>query len=74
MKIVKFDNGKWAVKRGWWVFSEYLDNAKFNINNNYWWFFAVDNSFVDSFEIAIINLENFRKKENKVKIILSYKA
>jgi hypothetical protein len=34
MRVVEFANGKFAVKKGWWIFAEYLGT---NDNDNYWW-------------------------------------
>lgn len=34
MKVVKFKDGRYGIKRGWWLFSEYYDMSGYW---NYWW-------------------------------------
>lgn len=33
MKIVKFKDGKYGIKRGWWIFTEYRDMDGWD----HWW-------------------------------------
>ena len=34
MKIIKFKDGTYGIKRGWWIFSEYYDMSGWYHN---WW-------------------------------------
>jgi hypothetical protein len=79
MRIVEFNNGKFAVKRGWWIFSEYLDDNRHAPCRDQWWPCIFDfyktNALVGSYDIAKNNLDEYlaRKLKRNIKIVRSYK-
>lgn len=70
MKIVKFADGTYAVRR-WIPFCyEYLDNARIRGWENKWWpFFCRDQATVATYEDAsrLIYKYQIRKRKNKDK-------
>jgi hypothetical protein len=74
MRVVEFANGKFAVKKGWWIFAEYSD-----VKDRYWW--SIDRHIItfalfDTKEAACERMRAREEIDNKLelKIIKTHKC
>lgn len=47
IKIVKFSDGRYAIKRGWWIFREYADIDDIRNGLHIYWWDDVDREYID---------------------------
>jgi hypothetical protein len=71
-KIVQFENGGYAIRKGWWLFKRYADlnDLKYLEDDIYWWgdmdasqYFSTPS--ITEIEIFVENYNNRNKNKNK---------